>query len=99
MYFSDSIILRAVTITPDADGFGSVNTVVATPVWADKHSITRAEYFSAKSASVLVDIGFFVHAEDYANQKEIEYGGAIYDVVRAYQTGEGVVDLTCAKRG
>jgi SPP1 family predicted phage head-tail adaptor len=96
LYYSDRIKLRAVATTYSG-GFPT-DEVTGTVVWADKHSVVRSEFYAAQNAKVRVDVGFTVHKDDYSNQTEIEYGGAVYDVVRAYELDSENVDLTCAKR-
>lgn len=97
MYFSDSITLRAVTITLDSYG-DQTKTYTDTVVWANKKSVVRSEFYAANSAGIKVDAVFEVHAEDYADQHVILYGSTQYEVIRAYQKGLGTVELNCAVR-
>jgi hypothetical protein len=41
---------------------------------------------------------FEVHAEDWGNQTQVVYNGRVYDIIRAFQKGLGVVELTCSDR-
>lgn len=97
MYFSDSITLRAVTVTLDSYG-DAIKSYTDTVVFADKKSVTRAEFYAANSSGIKIDAVFSVHSEDYANQHVILYGSTQYEVIRAYQKGEGTVELMCAVR-
>lgn len=97
MYFSDSIKLRAVVSTYDSNGFEQ-KAVTKTTVWANKHSVTRSEFYNAQSVKMRADIGFTVHIEDYNNQTEIEYSSVIYDVIRSFELDSENIDLTCARR-
>jgi hypothetical protein len=36
--------------------------------------------------------------EDYNNQKDILYNSKAYKVIRAYQKGEGIVELNCTDK-
>ena len=97
MYFSDRIKLRTITTTHDADGF-AIQTATSKEVWADRHSVTRTEFYAAQGSRVRTDIGFTVKLADYSGQTEIEYKGIIYDVVRSFELDLDTVDLTCARR-
>jgi SPP1 family predicted phage head-tail adaptor len=96
MYFSDSILLRAVVHTISASGYDTeANTDTA--VWADKKSTTRAEFYAADKAGIRADVVFDIHAEDWGNQQRVVYGAKVYDIVRSYAKGLGVIELVCAE--
>lgn len=95
MYFSDRISLRTVTITSDTYG-GETRSYTDTTVWANKKSVTRSEFYLANSNGIKVDIVFEVHTEDYNDQQYVLYGSTHYNVIRAYQKGEGTIELMCS---
>lgn len=97
MYFSESVTLRAVANPTDALG-GRTKTYTDTTVFANVKSVTRAEFYSASTAGVKVDIVFEVHAEDFNNQTTVTYSSKNYEVIRAYKKGEGTVELMCVQR-
>jgi SPP1 family predicted phage head-tail adaptor len=97
MYFSDQITLRAFTTSLDSYG-DTVKSYTDTTVNANKKSVTRAEFYSSATAGIKVDVVFEVHAEDYSNQQYVTYSSAQYEVIRAYQKGEGIVELVCVRR-
>lgn len=97
MFFSDSITLRAVSYSRDSLG-DSVQSFTDTTVNANRKSVNRSEFYSASMAGIKVDVIFEVHVEDYSNQEYVTYNGANYAVVRAYQKGEGTVELMCVMR-
>ncbi|MPM97517.1 hypothetical protein SDC9_144690 [bioreactor metagenome] len=41
---------------------------------------------------------FEVHTEDWNNQTQVLYDSKTYDVIRAYQKGMGIVELTCSDK-
>jgi hypothetical protein len=41
---------------------------------------------------------FEIRSEDYDEQKDIIYEGKEYEVIRAYQKGEGTVELSCSDK-
>lgn len=97
MYFSDRITLRAVAATPDAYG-QMIPSHTDTIVFANKKSVTRSEFYQANASGINIAIAFEVHVEDYNNQTIILSDTAQYDVARAYQKGEGIVELNCTVR-
>ena len=42
---------------------------------------------------------FEVHAEDWGNQTQVVYNGRVYDIIRAFQKGLGVVELDLFRSG
>ena len=93
MYFSDRITLRTATITYDSFG-DEIKAYTDTVVWANKKSVTRSEFYSANMSGIKVDMVFEIHVEDYSNQIEV-LAGVNYEVIRAYQKGEGTIELMC----
>ena len=98
MYFSDSITLRAVTPALDAAGYPATPTNVDTVVFANVKSVTRSEFYAANANGIDASISFEVHVEDWNNQTQVIYNTEIYYIVRAYQKGLGIVDLTCSDK-
>jgi len=97
MLFSDKITLRSVTITCDSDGY-PVETNVDTEVWANKKSVSRAEFYSANQAGINMTQTFEVHTEDWDEQTYVLYETETYKVERAYQKGLGTVELNCSDK-
>ncbi|QOR34440.1 phage head closure protein [Clostridium sp. 'deep sea'] len=62
-----------------------------------KKSITRREFYSAAMAGLNPEIVFIVHGYEYENEKEVEFEGNRYRVLRAYATGFEEIELTCKK--
>ena len=96
MYYSDRITLRKITTTYTG-GFPS-ESVVETIVWADRHSIKRAEFFAAQAAGIQADIAFTVRIEDFDDHTEVTHGTKTYDIVRTYELDSENIDLTCRRR-
>jgi SPP1 family predicted phage head-tail adaptor len=97
MYFSDRITLRAESFAPDSYG-QMIASYTDTVVFANKKSATRSEFYQANANGINIVAVFEVHVEDYDNQAVILSDTAQYDVVRAYQAGEGTVELNCTLR-
>lgn len=97
VYFSEKIKLLTVTHGTDDDAFEKP-TDAQVEVWANKKSITRTEFYAANSNGIDLSIAFQVHVDDYSNQTEIIYDNKTYEVIRAYQKGEGIVELICSDK-
>jgi SPP1 family predicted phage head-tail adaptor len=97
MFFSDSITLRAITAGADTDGY-SVPTNTDTVVWANEKSVTRSEFYAANANKIDATTAFEVHVEDWNNQTQVISGAKTYYIIRAYQKGEGIVELTCSDK-
>lgn len=97
MFFSDFVTLRKITYSVDAEGY-SIETVVHTTVWANKVSVTRSEFYAANKNDINVSAVFEIHAEEYGDQEELQYGAKYYDVIRTYQKGLGLIELVCSDK-
>jgi SPP1 family predicted phage head-tail adaptor len=97
MLFSDRIKLRTVTVGVDTSGYPTHDTT-DTEVWANIKSATRAEFYAANANGINVSMMFEVHTEDWNNQTQVLYDSKTYDVIRAYQKGMGIVELTCSDK-
>lgn len=97
MFFSEKIKLRKVSVTLDSYG-DAIKSYTDTEVFADKKSVTRSEFYQSNLSGIKIDTVFVIHAEDFSNQTMVTYGDANYEIVRAYQKGEGTVELMCAVR-
>lgn len=96
-HFDDQIQLVALT-HEIVDGF-AVEHQTRTEVWADRKSVTRAEYYQATQSGVKADIVFTVNAIDYDGQSVVVCDDVEYDVIRTYQSELDHIDLTCSRRG
>jgi SPP1 family predicted phage head-tail adaptor len=97
MYFSDKITLRTVTIATDTDGYPT-QTNTDTEVWANVRSATRAEFYAANANNIEVAMLFEIHVEDWGSQNEVVYETMVYDVIRSYQSGLGIIELVCSDK-
>ncbi len=97
MYFSDRVKLRD-AVTAYADGFPVETITTETEVFADRHSVKSSLFYAAQAAGKQLDVAFTVHIPDYAGQTELEYNGALYEVVNTYELDSERVDLNCRRR-
>lgn len=101
MYFSEIVDLWNHTDTVDTYTTHTDNSTdesVKKSVWANKKSVGRTEFYQAREAGIRIDLIFQVHSEDYDNEKNLDYNEVTYNIIRAYQLGEGIYELSCAVR-
>ncbi|MFA7256796.1 MAG: hypothetical protein WC047_04410 [Kiritimatiellales bacterium] len=94
MYYSDLISLRRITPGIDANGFPT-KVPIDILVWANKKSVSRSEFYAANNGGIKVTQVYEVHVEDWGNQIQVIEGEDVYDIVRAYQKGLGIIELNC----
>lgn len=97
MYFSDELILKAVTYSQDDYG-EPIESYIDTSIWANRKSVARSEFYAANTRGIDAKHTFEVRTEDYSDQMLVEYCGKIYEVIRTYQTGNGIIELTCSDK-
>ena len=95
--WKDIITLRTEIIGQVADGY-QATTYIDVEVYANKKSVTRAEFYPAYAVGIEAKIAFEVRSEDYGGQKDILHEGKAYEVIRSFQKGEGTVELTCSDK-
>jgi len=99
MLFSDKITLRKLLSTaPNPNGY-PLTAYELKEVWANQTSIGRTEHYAAQAQNINLAVNFEVHVEDYNGQTSVVYNGCVYDVIRTYQKGLGVVVLVCSNKG
>lgn len=95
--WKDIVTLRTATMI--ADSFGDeVKSYTDVDVFVNKKSVARTEFYSSSMAGLKVDTVFQVRSEDFAGQTEAIHETVNYEIIRAYQKGEGHVELMCARR-
>lgn len=90
----------------DEDGF-AVEKEEKIPIYVMEKSAARTEFYEALRSGITVKMILETRQEDwelsahmvggkkqYATQ--IEYDGAVYDIVRAYKTDRSMIEITCS---
>lgn len=95
--WKDIITLRTEIVTQDDYG-SPIVTYTDSEVWANRKSVKRSEFYAANANGIDLTVTFEVRVEDYDGQKNILFDGKEYTVVRTYQTGEGIVELSCSDK-
>lgn len=94
---AEEIILRDTVTGADANGAVTMTNTDKT-VFAEKQSVKRQEWYASQAAGIKADTVYIVNADEYTDQMTVLSGSTVYKVTRAYQTGRGRVELTCARR-
>lgn len=96
MLWRDTITLKAISHTTDADGY-DVETEVETTVYADVTSSKRSEFYAAKQTGVDLAITVHLRAVDYNGQERLVWNGKEYKVERAYTEAREIYELNCSE--
>lgn len=92
--------LKLIRETYTQDEYGNIvpgeNGRVA--VLCDLRSITRSEFYSASQAGLNPEIIFEINGFEYNGEKEIEFSGERYTVIRTYRANYEKIELTCEKK-
>lgn len=94
--YDETIYLISKGHTGEKDEYGDeILKIVKKPVFAEKKSIKRTEFYQAQSSGYKPEIVFELSDRiDYDGQQEIEHEGVIYKVLRTYETGTKI-EIVC----
>ena len=103
MYTDEALLLYKSKET-DSDGF-DIDTVERYEVYVDVKSVKRAEFYAAMQAGMNPTISMSTRTEEYEQTKHIVngraqyaqyfvYDDAEYKILRSYDTGNGMIELT-----
>lgn len=88
--YNEVIKLRKYSETTDEYGI-STRTVNERQVFARLKSIGQNEFYQAQADGLKPEMKFILaDYYDYQNEKEIEYNGKIYNVLRTYRDGKKI---------
>lgn len=92
-----SSTIKLISERPRAHGAFEHPVETEREVFCEVDSVTRSEYYSAKSAGLSPEYVFTIsNLADYHGEKLLKYNGVRYSVIRAYSTAE-TVELTAQK--
>lgn len=77
--------LSLISITHDENSIGDViKKTEKRPVLCDVKSVTRGEHYQAAAHGLRPEIVFVINIFEYQGEKEVEFEGKRYRVLRAY---------------
>lgn len=106
MTLNEEATLLVVTNGKDGDGF-PVTQKQEIPIFVRERSVTRAEFYEALRSGIQARIILEVWQADWelsahtAGKKkeyasQIEYDGAVYDIVRTYKNDKSMIEIVCS---
>ena len=82
--------------TEDEDEWGNVvPREVRTSVLCRVQSVGRQEFYSAAVSGLRPGLVFIVHGYEYNNERQVEFEGTTYDVIRTYRKDFEETELVC----
>lgn len=99
MYEGTAILKGEPVATYDEYG-NEVVQYAETEVFVKPRSVYASEFYNAAQLGIQASIVLVIsNRADYTGQKLVEYGGTVYDVIRAdWRNGSEAVALTLAER-
>lgn len=99
MTYDYELKLIGVTVT-GVDSIGQeVGVEIETTILCSLKSITRTEFYAAAQAGIRPSLTFVIHKFEYASEKEVEFEGQRYKVIRTYSENFDELELTCERVG
>jgi SPP1 family predicted phage head-tail adaptor len=94
--FKDIIRLVAypVTINEFGDPVSDENPI-ETEVFANKKSVRQSEFYQAAATGLKAELMFEMRQADYADEREIQYEGKVYKIIRTFQKDSELIELIC----
>lgn len=89
-------IIELIATTNSGNPIGdTVSTPTTKEVFANKKSIRQSEFYQAAANGLKPEIMFEIRAADYNEEKELEYEGKPYSIIRTYSASVEFVELIC----
>lgn len=103
--FDEEATLLVITNGKDEYGF-PVESREEIPVYVKTVSATRDEFYKALQNGITIKTVFNMRTEDWLESErlngsvkeyatQIEYDGAVYEVVRTYQKSKATIEVVC----
>jgi SPP1 family predicted phage head-tail adaptor len=105
--FDHELTLISQTITEDEIG-NQIPVETRKTILCKVKSVGRSEFYGAATAGLRPEIVFVVHEFEYSGEREVEFEGERYKVIRTYRGGMtrhgsklafDEMELTCEKVG
>lgn len=74
-----------------------INVPVERKILCGVKSIVRNEFYAAAQTGLKPEITFIVHNFEYNGEKEVEFEGQKYRVIRTYLANSEEIELVCEK--
>lgn len=74
-----------------------ISSEIKTLVYCAIKSVGRGEFYNAASNGLKPEIIFVIHNYEYNGEKEVQFEGKRYKVIRTYSSNFEEIELTCEK--
>ena len=95
MMFRDVISLISTTKTVNDIG-NTITTKTEREIFADKQSVRQSEFYQAAATGLKPELMFVVRAEEYNNERALEYELKEYKIIRTYDKNGEFTELICS---
>lgn len=96
MTYDHELTLISQTYTEDEIG-NQVPVEVKIPILCGLKSVTRSEFYNAAANGLKPELIFVVHGYEYKGEKQVEFEGSRYNVIRTYSKDFEELELTCER--
>jgi len=93
--FTDVCKLVNASKTVDADGYETETLTYNEVCCSIMDGVARTEFYEAFKAGLRLDLTVEIYEVDYNSNIRLVLNDKTYDIVRAYPTGYGTLELTC----
>lgn len=94
MMYRDVVDLISYKEKRDVDGYVK-KTAVKSRVFADVSSVGRTEFYHSYQAGIELSCVIKIRACDFNGQKNLEFLGKTYEIIRAYLKNGEFFELSC----
>lgn len=94
--YDHELILIAQTMQEDEIG-NQVPVETRTTILCSLQSIGRNEFYDAAASGLKPELMFTIHAYEYKGERQVEFEGVKYNVIRTYRANFEELELTCEK--
>lgn len=67
-------------------------------VFCNERSIGYQEFYRAGTEGLRPEYALTIHDFEYENEKQVEYKGQVYEVLRTYKPDAGLLELTVGEK-
>jgi SPP1 family predicted phage head-tail adaptor len=94
MLFRDVVNLISVSTTENDMG-DIIEIEKSRQVFANKKSVTRAEFYQAAVTDLRPELMFEVRSIEYENEKKLKFNNKTYNIIRIYSKNDELTELVC----
>lgn len=97
MAWKHDVILLSRQQTGEDELLQPIFEEVRTKIACRKRTTTRSEFYQAAQADLKPSLVLEVHSFEYSQQTHLEFEGQRYQIIRTYEKGLDLLELTCER--